>query len=301
MSVGMLEDLLLLRLWAAPDSEGEVRSRVAADLRPLAANPVQERQVWRVDFDAAVERLVRDGCLLAGGRTGARLRLSETGRQRTRDAFKISAEPGSAGKRRGWAWWRDHYALARALGGTWADSAGALRRALLCRLYLPELSLEGAPDTLQKAVDLLLAKRLGVGQATPGAFRQAVLREWAAPTAAGNRDHAPSARREAARQGNRLPGDLPSLAEQVLLAARHTRAGRFGDKVFVSYVWQGLLAAGQAAPEEADDFKARLVQANTEGRLRLSRADLAGAHAAQDVRDSEIHYLGETFHFIRLD
>ena len=303
----MLDDLLLLRLWAAPDpARGEVRSRVAADLRPLTSDAHQSAGAWQTAFTAMTQRLAADDCLTISGRQGARLGLTEVGRQRVRDLFKISGEAASAGagqrRRVGWAWWRDHHALPLALGGRGNEAVGNLRTALLQRLYLPELPVQRAAGSLQKTVDLLLAKRLKVSRVSLGAFREAALRDWirqAPPVDAGT-DTPP-----AAVFGNE-PGRLdeyPALfAASVVAAAFRSPTGRFGEKkVFIAHVWRELLASGQAAPEQLDEFKRRLIRANTAGQLRLSRADLAGAHSDEDVRASEIDYLGEKFHFVRLD
>lgn len=296
----MLDDLLLLRVWAARNvALGEARSRVAADLRPVAADPSQGRGAWQTAFAAATERLTAAGCLVASGRRGARLHLSDAGRRRVQEVFQIPAAgaPAGAGRRRtrGWAWWRDHHALPLALGGERADTAANLRGALLRRFYLPELPGHRRGDNLPKIVDLLLAKRLGVSQASPGAFRQAALRDWA------RREPLPAAVEER-RPAGRLPEHPASFAQTVVAAAHRSSTGRFGEKkVFIAHVWRGLLADGLAAPDEEGVFKERLIRANTAGQVRLSRADLAGAHDAGDVRASEIEYLGEKFHFVRLD
>ena len=301
----MLEDLLLLRVWAAPDAgRGETRSKVAADLRPLGGEEAGNLPLWRNHFATAVERLAEAGCLTTSGRGGARLALGEAGRARVRHVFKIQ-EGASTGQRKGrskgWTWWRDHHALPLALNaGAAGGTADELRRTLLRRYYLPEWPPGQVLDSLPKMVDLLLAKRLKVKRVSPAGFRQALLRGWAFPSSLEAPTPSPSDQRMPVVQG-RLPDTLPTFAEQSRLAARRSPTGRFGDKVFISHVWRALLAAGQAAPGEADTFKARLVQANTAGFLRLSRADLTGAHGVEDVRDSEMHYLGETFHFLRLD
>lgn len=302
----MLDDLLLLRLWAAPDAaRGETRSRVAPDLRPLAADPAQGAESWRATFAAATERLAKAGFLAVDGRQGARLRLSDAGRSRVRAVFQITQDRGPARSGRpaaaGWAWWRDHHALPLALGGERPDAADDLRCALLRRFFAPDLPAPSGGGRLRTVVDLLLARRLQAPRSSPAAFRQAVLRDWvrqAPPTKA----DAPAPGDQAAGLPARLPEGPARFAAAVRAAAARSRGGRFGEnKVFVAHVWRELLASGAAAPEEADSFKERLIRANTAGRLHLSRADLAGAHDARDVRASELEYLGEKFHFVRLD
>ena len=302
----MLDDLLLLRLWAAPDAaRGETRAKVAADLRFVAADPAQGGESWRATFAAATERLAKAGFLAVSGRQGARLRLSDAGRSRVRTVFQIAEDRGPARSGRqaaaGWTWWRDHHVLPLALGGERADTADALRSALLRRWYAPELPGHPHAVSLQKTVDLLLAKRLKVSRISPGTFRQVVLRDWArqAPPAEGDAA-VPGDKRADLKE--RLPDHPGLFAYSVTAAAYRSPTGRFGEKkVFISHVWRELLVDGLAAPEEESSFKARLIRANTAGLLRLSRADLAGAHDAGDVSASEIEYLGEKFHFVRLD
>lgn len=303
----MLDDLLLLRLWAVPDpARGEIRSRVAADLRPLSPDAFQGAAAWQTGLAAMIQRLAADDLLTVSGRRGARLGLTEAGRRRVQARFGISEEAATAGEGRrrkaGWAWWRDHHALPLALGGRQSGAVGDLRAALLRRLYLPEVPAPKSADSLPKTVDLLLAKRLKVSQISPGAFREAALREWVRqgpPGVAGS--DTPPVPAPGGERG-RLPEQPALFAQAVTAAALRSPTGRFGEKkVFIAHVWRELLAAGQAAPEERDAFKRRLIQANTAGQLRLSRADLAGAHRSEDVRDSEIEYLGEKFHFLRLD
>ena len=300
----MLDDLVLLRVWAAPDPVlGETRSRVAGDLRPVADDPARSGRAWRAAFAEAVERLTAAGDLISGGRQGARLRLTDHGRQRVQTRFRIPAEDAATHDRRrparGWAWWRDHHALPLAFDGERTGTAGEVRTALLRRFYLPELSGHGRGDSLTRTVDLLLAKRLGLSQVSSNALRQAALRIWAVrEPATGSTKAAGLSADELAR----LTDDLPVFAARALDAARRSPTGRFGEsKVFVSHVWRTLLAAGQAGPEDGPRFKEQLVRANTAGLLRLSRADLTGAHDGEDVRESVIEYLGERFHFLRLD
>lgn len=290
----MLDDLLLLRLWAAPDAaRGETRARAAADLRPIAADPSQGQTSWQAAFSAAAVRLAAAGQLVASGRQGARLQLTDAGRKRVREVFRVSGDQLARGGQRaaGWAWWRDRHALPLALGGAVPDTADGLRAALLRRLYLPESPARARASSLQKTVDLLLAKQLKVAQPGPGAFRRAALLDWV-------RQKRPAV----AAEPERLPDALPFFAERALAAARRAPTGRFGgNKMFISHAWRALLAVGQATAAEEDAFKERLLRANTAGLLSLSRADLAGAHDPADVRASEIHYLGEKFHFVRLD
>jgi hypothetical protein len=49
------------------------------------------------------------------------------------------------------------------------------------------------------------------------------------------------------------------------------------------------------------DFKNRLVEANQQGLLHLSKADLPEAMDPNDVRESETPYLNAVFHFVLID
>ena len=76
---------------------------------------------------------------------------------------------------------------------------------------------------------------------------------------------------------------------------------RFGEnKVFISHVWRQLRDEAAIDGLELAPFKRRLVEANREGLLRLSRADLVEAMSPADVEESATAYENATFHFIRL-
>lgn len=93
--------------------------------------------------------------------------------------------------------------------------------------------------------------------------------------------------------------DLPAFAERALAAARHSTSGRFGDnKVFISHVYRGF--DGDPIVADLPSFKLRLLDANREGLLRLSRADLVEAMDPGDLRDSATVCDNATFHFIRI-
>ena len=49
-----------------------------------------------------------------------------------------------------------------------------------------------------------------------------------------------------------------------------------------------------------DGFKGRLAEANNARLLDLSRADMVEAMDPDDVRLSEVPYLGAVFHFVRI-
>ncbi|HVX59183.1 MAG TPA: hypothetical protein VHC19_01230 [Pirellulales bacterium] len=96
--------------------------------------------------------------------------------------------------------------------------------------------------------------------------------------------------------------DLATFAERVLNAAQRLPAeSRFGEnKVFISHVWRQLRDDAAIDGLALESFKRRLVEANREGLLRLSRADLIEAMAPNDVQESATAYENATFHFIRI-
>ncbi len=280
----MLDDLVLLRLLAAADAP---RSAVRDDVLPLLGAPSDAE--GRQAFAAAVERLLAAGLAAAVGTRQGRMRLTDAGRAHVHAAFQV---PGEAGQHR-WAWWRDHYAVPRALNVRSSGTADALRVAMLRRFFLPELP-PGTPFAgLGATVDLVLARHLGAAGGRVADLRRAALRAWINGPPPAPADGRPTAG---------LPDDPAEFAGRVREAARRCESGRFGEnKVFLSHVWAALLAAGQTRAAEETAFKERLLRANTAGLLRLSRADLAGAHDPRDVRASEVTHLGEAVHFLRLD
>ncbi len=156
-----------------------------------------------------------------------------------------------------------------------------------------------APD-FKKAATRLLAQRLGIGRDDPRELRAAVVRRWIDQE--NTQAEASSARQQAVHSGSTVPPlDLPAFAQHVKTAARECITGRFGgNKVFIAHVWKAVQndpafqAMGQAA------FKERLAEANNARLLNLSRADLVQAMDPDDVRQSEVHYLSATFHFLRI-
>ncbi len=123
---------------------------------------------------------------------------------------------------------------------------------------------------------------LGTPKDTADVLRAAAVRQWATggPPAA---------------DANPGGGDqsLAAFAAAVRRAAAATPTGRWGDKVFISHVHRHM--PGHPSLEA---FKRRLVEANTEGLVRLHQADLMAALDPADVRASETAYLSAVFHFV---
>jgi hypothetical protein len=68
--------------------------------------------------------------------------------------------------------------------------------------------------------------------------------------------------------------------------------------VFVAAVWRASQREHGFPRLALPEFKTRLVEANRDGLLRLSRADLVQAMDPARVTESETHYLNATFHFV---
>jgi hypothetical protein len=162
---------------------------------------------------------------------------------------------------------------------------------------------DGGTADFKKAVTRLLAKRIGARRDDPKELRDAILRIWI------NQEESGLAPADTVEIPYESPShspappilDLPSFAEQVKSTARDCATGRFGDnKVFISHVWKALQADPAVRTMELAAFKERLAEANNARLIDLSRADLVQAMDPDDVRQSEVHYLNATFHFIRI-
>ncbi len=153
---------------------------------------------------------------------------------------------------------------------------------------------DGRSADFKKAAIRLMAKRLGMSNDDPKKLRDAVVRGWI------DQSETPS---PAPPSPALLPieRDLPTFAERVKAAARDCPTGRFGDnKVFIAHVWRALESDPAFRTMGAHAFKERLAEANNARLLDLSRADLVQAMDPEDVRQSEVHYLNATFHFVRI-
>lgn len=141
------------------------------------------------------------------------------------------------------------------------------------------------PLPWQKALSQLVAKVAEAKQTAPDALRVAILRRALLS--------APVVTKELT---------LPEFAHITLQAAQATKDGRLGDyKVFISRVWETLQQQHPDLKLSLEEFKQRLLTANQEQLLTLSRADMAYALDQQDVSASEINDLNSTFHFIYLN
>lgn len=142
--------------------------------------------------------------------------------------------------------------------------------------------------TGQQVVTALAAVAVGSSKTGAADLRAAAVRKWLVSTPV-KATPAPN-------------DDLEEFACGVIEAARRCpAAARFGEnKVFISHVWRQLDGDPAASGAGFDQFKRRLVQANREGLLHLSRADLVEAMNPIDVRESATMNDNATFHFVRI-
>jgi hypothetical protein len=97
--------------------------------------------------------------------------------------------------------------------------------------------------------------------------------------------------------------DLPTFAATVrALAASSPPQDRFHDnKVFIAALWRASQREPSFPRLSLPDFKLRLVEANSQNLLHLSRADLVQAMDPQLVADSEASFLNANFHFVLIE
>ncbi len=115
--------------------------------------------------------------------------------------------------------------------------------------------------------------------------RQKVVRDWLA------------------NSQNAEPFDLTAFAATVrTLAANSPPEDRFhANKVFIAALWRATQREPNFPRLSLQEFKERLVEANSHNLLHLSRADLVQAMDPRLVADSETEYLNATFHFVLLE
>jgi hypothetical protein len=128
-------------------------------------------------------------------------------------------------------------------------------------------------------------------------LRQTVLQQWISDLAGSGAEtnHQPTAPATVAS----FP--LTEFAVRVQRLANTCTTGRFGDnKVFIAHVWKQYDSEATELRLTLDEFKDRLCEANRQGLLVLSRADLPEFMDTADVQASETRY-GDlaSFHFIR--
>jgi hypothetical protein len=175
-------------------------------------------------------------------------------------------------------------------------SVKAVKAALLQRALDNGRPVDPRADPKKEATRLL-ARKVGARQSGKDELRLAAIRRWTDQAQASGAEE-PSRPTPISAPA---PIDLDTFARRVLEAARSSRSGRFGGhRVFVVHVWRALRDEPGFAELDLDGFKQRLAEANNSRRLDLSRADMVEAMDEEDVRLSEISYLGSSFHFIRI-
>jgi hypothetical protein len=317
-------DLLLVRLLPAtkrPPSAGQVRTGLARFFRrPLTAEQWQE----------VIGRLRADGLLEPKG-----LRLTEAGRSRALAFLGVNELPSRAQ----WKNIQARYLVPKALG--LAPDAEDTRKQLRKKDGLASLLLKrqfrlpaGTGSSLGSVLEALACKELGFAHATSlkdlkaavlsrllgseerlsdeqlakqlprvllGAsrggvdgLRDKVLRGWAD----GPEDAGP-----AVSEPRAADFDLPAFANTIKAAARDCpREGWFGDnKVFINHVWRRLWDDPGFPRLDLPGFKQRLIEANADNLLTLSRADLVQVMNPTDVSESETHHLNAVFHFVLVE
>ena len=179
---------------------------------------------------------------------------------------------------------------------------GTVMSALLNELLQPP-----KPLPWEKALSQLIAKIANAKRTAPDELRNAILRQALVPPTRASVMTIDNGR---APVNGTNPGTEPDpvvlsdrdFAEITQAAATATVEGRLGDyKVFIGRVWKTLQQQHPGLQLSLAEFKQRLVTANQQRLLTLSRADMAYALDANDVAASAINHMNSTFHFIRLD
>jgi hypothetical protein len=165
---------------------------------------------------------------------------------------------------------------------------------LLCAVLSRLLGSERLPR--EKLVKQLPLFETGLAAVSAEAARRKVVRDWLGDaTVRVNRPSPPVPPAE--------PFDLPAFAATVrALAAGSPPEDRFHvNKVFIAALWRASQQEPSLQHLALPEFKRRLVEANAQHLLHLSRADLVQAMDPQLVAESETLYLNATFHFVLLE
>ena len=171
---------------------------------------------------------------------------------------------------------------------------GRLRRVLLEKTLGTQLratTLDAA-----KVGEWLATDAVGATKRDINTVRRALVGRWLSGEA--ERPRAPEPAPEPSMPADGL--SLEAWARTVEALAAATASGRYGDeRVFIASVWRSARDE-DALHEPLDAFKARLIEANRAGLLRLHRADLVGAMDPALVDESETRHLNAIFHFIEI-
>ena len=316
-------DLVLVRM-SLPSKKSVPPSKVREDIGKLLNSGLSA-----VDFNDLMSELVSAGFLTQGKRNS--YALTDAGRKRSLRFLGIAEFPS----RTNWSTVIAKYLFPKAAGlsasaAAKLDNGDKLAAFLLKRKY--RLA-SGAGSAINQVLEAVVCKELGVPEettleglcravvsrlmgserltrqtlvkqfplfetglttASADAVRRKVLRDWLAEEAI------TSSRRE---PGPFEPFDLPAFATTVrTLAANSPLEDRFHDnKVFIAAIWRASQREPNFPCVSLAEFKQRLVEANTQSLLHLSRADLVQAMDPQLVTESETVHLNATFHFVLLE
>jgi hypothetical protein len=331
-NLSSIESLVLVRLLATGE-KGGTGSKIKKDLEPLLAHRWQGAALTE-RIEHTLNSLESKGLLaLVPGKTkkaAPKFVLTAEGHRNGLEFLGVSQlRPKTT-----WAVLRKTYLPARVLGISASaeavfkalSSEPAFQAVLLKRQFNLSIAELPKPD---EATDALAWKLIGfegenqkfnpknvktalfnraLGDGHIADFKKAATRLLARAVAARRDD--PKELRDAVvrslidREENgptQPPLDLVSFAEQVKSVARECPTGRFGDsKVFIIHVWNAIQSDPTFRTMGLDTFKEQLAEANNARLLDLSRADLVQAMDPDDVRQSEVHYLNATFHFVRI-
>jgi hypothetical protein len=315
-------DLVLVRM-ILPSKKPVSPSVVRKDV-----NKLLDSELSAVEFDDLRSELASAGCLTKGKRN--MLALADAGRERALRFLGVAELPS----RMNWQTVIAKYLFPNAAGLSASavaklDSGEKLAAFVLKRQYGLGA---GAGSTVNQVLEAVACKRLGFpDERTLDGLLCAVLSKLMGSerltketlikqlplfgtglTAA----KADAARRKVVRdwlRGASLqpqsieradePFDLTAFASTVrALAAKSPSQDRFHDnKLFIGALWRATQREPNFPRLSLPDFKQRLVEANSQNLLHLSRADLVQAMDPQLVADSETVYLNATFHFVLLE
>lgn len=319
-------DLVILTRLLVPGRAAKARD----DVGKIAAARLAAGE-WSAAFDVHWAGLVDRGfiALPPGKKGGKTFALTDAGRQRALDFLQVTELPAKPS----WSALQTDYLVPLAMGARPASpearklkTAPQLKLAVIARSkqlslrepasaksvlaslawtligvesdapftaenVIQQLALSQRPGkkiTTAQVATALAASAVGSTRAGVGDLRLGAIRQWLlAPV----------------KRASLSPEEqLERFASEVIDAARRSpAAGRFGDnKVFISHVWRQLDGRPAVAGLDLGKFKERLVEANRDGLLHLSRADLVEAMDPADVRESSTDDENATFHFVRI-
>ena len=323
-----LFDLVLVRM-ALPSKEPVSASAVRRDVGKLLGS-----ELSTADFDSLRSELASAGFLTKGKRNT--FALTDSGREPALQFLGIAELPAQIN----WSTVIATYLFPKAAGlpaeaAAELDSGDKLAAFILKRKY--GLAAQ-AGSTVNQVLEAVACERLGFphemtlsgllcGVLSTLIGSRAIHQRKACQKATAVRDRANSrqCRRRTVQGGSGLAGRHAAIWASA--APARTAAGRravrldclcrerakalsrpsppedrFHDnKVFIAALWRATQEEPSFPLLSLPEFKQRLVEANSQNLLHLSRADLVQAMDPQLVADSETAYLNATFHFVLVD